>query len=197
MQYAKTLVLNKKYAACDALLSTLDIIPFEGATDGRKLYHESKLMQAVTAMKNEKYKNALKFIEAAKTWPVNLGVGKPYQNEIDERLENWLSYTCYNATGNKIQAQEALQRIMDFTPKTDNTVDNFLMANHLVTAWALERMNKKERAIEFLNEWKNKNPSDVVLSWVIKTFNRQPLATAQENINNETVRILNALIANP
>ena len=53
MLYAKTLLLNKKYATADAFLTKLKILPFEGATDGRLLYHEAKLMQAVIAIKNK------------------------------------------------------------------------------------------------------------------------------------------------
>ena len=82
MLYAKTILLNKKYAAADAFLSKLKILPFEGATMGRQLYHEAKLMQAVMEMKNKQYKKALKFIAEAKLWPQNLGVGKPYQEDI-------------------------------------------------------------------------------------------------------------------
>ena len=54
MLYAKTLLLNKKYKESDALLTRIQIIPFEGATDGRELYREAKLMQAVQEIKNQK-----------------------------------------------------------------------------------------------------------------------------------------------
>ena len=105
MLYAKTLLLNKKYAAADAFLTKLEILPFEGATAGRQLYHEAKLMQAVTEMKNKQYKKALQFIADAKLWPENLGVGKPYDENIDERLENWLNYQCYTSLGDNETAK--------------------------------------------------------------------------------------------
>ena len=38
MLYAKTLLLSKNFAAADALLTKLQILPFEGATDGRCLH---------------------------------------------------------------------------------------------------------------------------------------------------------------
>ncbi|MEJ7587999.1 MAG: hypothetical protein WKI04_10610 [Ferruginibacter sp.] len=53
MLFAKTLLLSKKYTSSDALLSNLKILPFEGGTEGRQLYHEAKLMQAVIALKNK------------------------------------------------------------------------------------------------------------------------------------------------
>ena len=32
----------------------------------------------------------MKSVEDSKKWPENLGVGKPYDNMIDNRLENYL-----------------------------------------------------------------------------------------------------------
>jgi tetratricopeptide (TPR) repeat protein len=59
MLYAKTLLLNKNYAVADAFLTKLKILPFEGATIGRQLYHEAKLMQAVMAMKKKEWKKSI------------------------------------------------------------------------------------------------------------------------------------------
>ena len=36
MLYAKTLLRNKQFQACSDLLAKLNILPYEGATDGRK-----------------------------------------------------------------------------------------------------------------------------------------------------------------
>jgi len=82
-------------------------------------------MQAVSAMKNKQYKKALQFIASAKLWPVNLGVGKPYEEDIDERLEDWLNYQCYTNLGNKTAAGQSLEKIIAFSPKVDNTIRNF------------------------------------------------------------------------
>jgi len=194
MLYAKTLLLNKKYQQCDALLTKLDIIPFEGAKDGRNLYHEAKLMQAISEMKNHNYKKALLFIDAAKTWPLNLGVGKPYQAEIDERLEDWLAYTCYTNLGNTTPAQHALDAIVSFAPKTENTVSNFLPANTLVTAWALNKMNRKEEAVQLLDQWKKKNPNDKTAAWGKQVFENHNAVMPPEIANDETVRIIGALL---
>ncbi|WP_315814863.1 hypothetical protein [Paraflavitalea speifideaquila] len=139
MLYAKTLLLNKQYAEGDRLLSKLNIIPFEGATEGRELYREAKLMQALQQIKNKKYKKALTFIREAREWPQHLGVGKPYEEEVDERLEDWLMYQCGHKTGDKDQAKASLDKITRFHPKVDNTVRNFIPANALVTLWALEK----------------------------------------------------------
>src|SRR5690606_41547376 len=63
---------------------------YEGANDGRLLYREAWLMQAAEQIRTKKYKTALASIEKAKLWPENLGAGKPYDDMIDLRVENYL-----------------------------------------------------------------------------------------------------------
>ncbi len=92
--YAKTLLLTGRYKEADALLTKINIIPTEGATEGHELYREAKLMQAVQLMQKKNYKGSLKYIQQARQWPENLGVGKPYDEDIDYRLENWMTYLC-------------------------------------------------------------------------------------------------------
>ncbi|MDB5144096.1 MAG: hypothetical protein JWQ66_2809, partial [Mucilaginibacter sp.] len=101
MLYAKTLLLTKRYKECSDLLSKINILPFEGATIGRELYHEAELMQAIEKIHSKNYAAALIIINEAKKWPQNLGVGKPYKENLDERLEDWMSYLCYQQMGKK------------------------------------------------------------------------------------------------
>ena len=166
MLYAKTLLLNKKYKDCDQLLTHLNIIPFEGATEGRELYREAKLMQAMQQLKKKNYKKALQFIAAARNWPENLGVGKPYEQDVDERLEDWMSYYCYQHMGNVVQAQTFLQKIVRFNPKIENTVRNFIPANHLVSFWALAKTNNQQEAENWLNKEILDLPGNKTLLWV-------------------------------
>jgi predicted Zn-dependent protease len=95
--YARTLLVNKKYEACVQLLRHLNIIPFEGATAGRELYREALLKQAEACINEKKYKKALYYIGEAKKWPENLGVGAPYPQDQDHRVEDQLSDRCYKA----------------------------------------------------------------------------------------------------
>ena len=111
MLFAKTSLLNKKYAAAAAVLDKIEVIPYEGATDGRRLYKETHLMLAVNAMQDKKYKTAVAEIGKALAWPERLGVGKPYQDDIDERLEQFLLYQCYTKLADKAKANGALQQI--------------------------------------------------------------------------------------
>jgi tetratricopeptide (TPR) repeat protein len=139
MLHAKTLLLNKQYRACDERLSKMNIIPFEGATEGRALYWEAKMMQAIEALGRKRPKDALKLIEAAGQWPEHLGVGKPYDADIDIRLEQFLTADCLGRLGRFGEAEALRSRILDFKPEVQNTVANFQPVNHLVVRWAQKR----------------------------------------------------------
>ena len=137
----------------------IDILPFEGATIGRELYHEAELMQAIDNMAVKKYAAALAYIDNAKKWPENLGVGKPYAGNLDERLEDWMTYTRYMQTGKTKEATALLNKITAFNPKIENTVIDFLPANDLVSAWAITKLDGKATAENWLNaQVKNNSP---------------------------------------
>ncbi len=193
MLYAKTLLLNKKYAVADAFLTRLNILPFEGATIGRQLYHEAKLMQAVEQMQHQQYKKALQFIDQARLWPENLGVGKPYQEDIDERLEDWMSYNCLLRLNKNTLAQQLLNRIISFTPRVDNTVMNFLPANQLVSAWAIEKTKSKDEAMAWLQAQAKKYPSGKIMQWALQAFTQQPGTNLTEEEKDGEVRVIEQL----
>lgn len=193
MLYAKTLLLNKKYTAADAFLTQLKILPFEGATAGRQLYHEAKLMQALAEMKNKQYKKALQLISDAKLWPQNLGVGKPYDEDIDERLENWLDYQCYTNMGDQNKAKSALQKIIAFTPKIDNTVMNFLPANQLISAWAIEKTASAQKAEEWLQKQASLYPDNKIVQWSVETYLKKQSNILTEDEKDGEVRIIEKL----
>ncbi|KAA9036286.1 DUF5107 domain-containing protein [Ginsengibacter hankyongi] len=190
--YAKILLLNKRYHECFDLLLHINILPFEGATIGRELYHEAGLMQAMDEMKSKNYKKALSYINDAKKWPQNLGAGKPYQENIDERLEDWMSYLCYEKAGQQKQAERSLQKIMEFNPKIENTVINFFPANELVTAWALEKIQSTTKAAEWLQEEVKKYPGNKIIQWCLQVFNDEKAGTA-DNTDSGT-RLIERLI---
>jgi hypothetical protein len=192
MLYAKTLLLNQKYKESDMVLSTLQIIPFEGATEGRQLYREAKLMEAIGEMRNKNFKKALVFINEAKLWPENLGEGKPYDKDIDERLENWMSYICYSKMGDKKEANLALQNITRFDLQTDNTLSNIYPASALATAWAMEKTGKTAEASAWLDEQIKGSPDNVILKWARETYDKKRADST--GINDATVRILQGLI---
>lgn len=91
MTRLRALMAAQQYAAADAVLATLSVIPFEGSAEGHALYRETKLMLAVDAMRAARWDDAKRFIAAAREWPERLGAGRPYDADVDERLEDWLA----------------------------------------------------------------------------------------------------------
>lgn len=194
MLYAKTLLLNKKYPETDTVLSHLNIIPFEGAIEGRELYRETKLMQAVMQIEQGNYEKSLVFVNASKEWPEHLGVGKPYDEDIDLRLEYWISYLCFQHQKNVTAAHDALEKIIAFQPKIENTVKNFIPANALVSAWAYEQLNQKAAGINWLNNQIQLFPANKELLWSKSVFMKENKITLTALEKDANTRILERLI---
>ena len=192
--YAKTLLLNKRFREADALLTKINIIPTEGATEGHELYREAKLMQAAQMMKKNNYKASLKLISEARQWPENLGVGKPYDEEIDYRLEDWMTYICYHKMMKNSEAEGLLKNIVKFEPKIDNTVRNFLPANTLVTAWTYDAMNKKDEAIRFINRQLTYFPDYKLILWSKAVYEKDNSFKLAENEKDANARIIEELM---
>jgi tetratricopeptide (TPR) repeat protein len=192
MLYAKTLLLSKHYKESDVLLSKLNIIPFEGATEGRELYRETKLLQAIEQVKVKNYKKALDFINGSKVWPEKLGVGKPYEEDIDMRLEDWMSYLCYVQMKNRNEAEKSLEKIIQFTQQIGKKPLNFFAANHLVSAWAMKQKNQTKEAVDWLDQQIKKFPENKVLLWSGETFNNGQ--SALTDYNDPTTRIIVQLL---
>jgi hypothetical protein len=167
MLHAKTLLLNKQYRACDERLAKMNIIPFEGATEGRALYWEAKMMQAIEALGRKRPKEALKFMEAAGLWPENLGVGKPYDADIDIRLEQFLTAECLEALGRRNEAEALRSHITDFKPEIQNTIANFQPVNHLVVRWVRERTGSVSEWDVWMKKQEERYPEHIkAFEWV-------------------------------
>jgi tetratricopeptide (TPR) repeat protein len=194
MLYAKTLLFNKKFSETDQVLSRLNIIPFEGATEGRELYREAKLMQAIEQMQKKQYKKALAFINASKQWPDNMGVGKPYDSEIDLRLENWLTYYCNSGLNRNAGNTALLDSIIQFTPRVDNTVRNFQPSNALVSAWAYKALNNPEKGSEWLENQVNSFPENKTIAWGRSVYEQKEITVLSVTEKDANLRILEAFM---
>jgi hypothetical protein len=193
MLYAKTLIHNKQYIAADQLLATLNIIPFEGATIGHELYREAKLMQALNQMNVKNYSAALDLINQAKLWPENLGAGKPYDEDLDIRMENWLSYLCYKNLNNQKEANEKLLAIVNFMPIRSNTISNFYAGNHLISLWAYTAINQSSQGIAWIKKQQLKYPENKIIQWAWSSYQQKRLQSIAIQSEDATVRIIQQL----
>ena len=158
------------------------------------MYREAKLMQAAQLMQKKNYKAALKFIGEAGLWPENLGVGQPYIEDIDMRLENWMNYLCFNQLKKTSEAEEMLALVIKFQPRVENTVRNFLPSNALVTAWAFEKLSKRDEATQWLDSQVKNFPNNKLLLWSKAKFLKDNSVVLSENEKDANARIIEQLI---
>jgi hypothetical protein len=125
------------------------------------------MMQAVDALGRKRPKEALTFINAAGQWPENLGVGKPYDSDIDSRLEQYLTSVCLKELGKTPEAEALCARILDFKPEVQNTVANFQPVNHLVVKWAAEAIGSTFDWNAWMKTQEARHPQHAqVFAWV-------------------------------
>ena len=164
--HAKTLVLNGQFQAAASRLAALKILPCEGSTEARTTLREADLMLALQQMKDGSFDQALKLIDQAREWPENLGAGEPYAEDIDERLEDWLTYQCYQRSSTPTEARAMLDRILRFgahsKPAGPGTI---------IRALALKESGQTAEADQLLKAWQAQDFKSALPAWANAIFN--------------------------
>ncbi|MBM3442466.1 MAG: DUF5107 domain-containing protein [Bacteroidetes bacterium] len=190
MLLAKSLLLTGQFSQADTLLSRMRIIPFEGSTEGRDLYWEAKMMMAVEAYARKDDRLALRYIQSAAEWPEHLGVGKPYDADIDRRLERYLEYLCWTRLGLHAEAEGALDAILAYDPNPSNHKD-FKPANHWVTRWAMEARGQGSRWEEWMQSQEKSFPQQAE---AFAQLRRQAAGASWEGAGQDArIRVIRAL----
>jgi Tfp pilus assembly protein PilF len=130
LTFAKSLVAAARYAQADSALAQLDVLPQEGASEAHSYYREAKLMLAVDAMAAGRWNDAATLVAAARQWPERLGEGKPYEADVDERLEDWLQASILEGRGKRAEAARIRIRLRDWSTSRLTGVDE-----RVLTAW--------------------------------------------------------------
>ena len=159
LSYARVLLYQGQYAACLTFLKNYEVLPYEGATDGRLLYRNANLLSAAEQIQKKQYKKALQSIEAARQWPENLGAGQPYA--WDSRPEDYLLLSLYLQQGKKEEAQILQKEMIDHLPEAGRY--NF---NDVFSIMALLETNQKTEAIEHLKQWVEQQPENKIALWL-------------------------------
>ncbi len=116
MDLAQALVLSKKYSESIRILTDLKVLPFEGAYTGRVIWERAHLGKSLEHLAKQEFASALETLNAAKRWPENLGVGKPYHP--DNRLINYLMVYALEKQGNQEQkVSELKEHLISYTQK--------------------------------------------------------------------------------
>ena len=184
--YAKALLRAGQFQQCGDLLAKLNILPYEGATDGVRIYKETQLMLALERMKANDHSAALRFVSAAKQWPENLGAGKPYQEDVDERLADWLESLCYEKLNKRDESRAALNRIVSFKSRREGV-------NTLISALALQKLGKQVEAERSLNDWAGKEHINPLADWCLRVFKRLPVGEIV--VDDLNLRVIKAWVS--
>ena len=166
---AKALLLTGQNQAAAELLGSLHVLPAEGTTEARALFHEANLLLAVDRLRFGSYDEAVRLVDTARQWPERLGAGKPYAADVDERLEDWVSCQCQYGRKAPAEARQALARILAIParPKGQGTGD-------LIRALALKQSNRPAEAEQLLKDWQAQDPGSDLGKWGAELFAGHP-----------------------
>ena len=80
------------------------------------MYRDIKLHLAAEAIDRGRYKTAAQRVAESRQWPKSLGVGKPYDDLIDNTLEDWLDAVICQRPGQTQKAAEYMQKVAKRDP---------------------------------------------------------------------------------
>lgn len=164
VQYAIALINNGQYAKSLKTLEGMNILPSEGARQGKSIFEQACLFLSMDLMKNRKYTEAMKMIEKSKEWPENLGVGKPY--DVETRIQDYLNIFCLDKLKRTNEAVVLRKSIIDYTNEDPSPSFNNIFALKLLKEKGeTEAANTLIQKIE--KSGRSENP---VNQWVIATY---------------------------
>jgi hypothetical protein len=181
---AKTLLLTGHHLAAAEFLSSLQVLPAEGTTEARALFHEAYLLVAVERFQAGAFADALRDVNTAREWPERLGAGKPYPADLDERLEDWFTSQCQLALKAPDAARQALDKILAVpaSNKGQGTGD-------LICALALKQAGRTTEADQLIRDWQAQAPVTDLAKWGAELFAGRPVPLPASLIDLD-VRVL-------
>lgn len=179
--YIEALMANSRYEDALKLMRTIKLLPFEGGTIGRTMFREANLYMAIDSYKKKEYKKALKYVEASQEWIENLGVGKPYEENLDNRSEQYLQAMIYNKMGEKEKGLELIEHV---------AAKNLpLNSNTILTALALEKLSRNSEANELIDKYQTVHFNGDAARWSKAIFEKNR-ALAKEIDEQSTMNSL-------
>ncbi|MEK9604161.1 MAG: DUF5107 domain-containing protein [Flavobacteriaceae bacterium] len=146
MLLAQTMNQLKQYDKSISLLKELRILPYEHATEGRKIYTKAYVGGALQQLKKSQYDQAQSYLQSALLWPEQLGVGKPFDPE--ERWERFLLAYIHHNNGNNTAEQSELKSVAKFSKSQLFRPSK----NHLLGIYALQQIQGEEEVQQFIEQ---------------------------------------------
>ena len=158
--YAKALIYNDQFKDAIEILKGLEVLPFEGASEGRQLFEWAHYGYALDLITEKKYPQAIQILNQSKEWPENLGVGKPY--EPDERFADFLLSHAFSKMGDKDKVQQSNERILKYHQK-------YPMKNTYHTVFGLIQYSNEDLTNTLIQVYDKGSPGDLSspVKWAI------------------------------
>lgn len=166
LKYAKALQLNGMYSESIALLKQTTVLPNEGAYEGRAIYRESYLYRAADQLRQKRYARAIRSIEDSKVWIENLGVGRPYDEDVDERLEDFLMGVILERQGKKADAASYYRKVTE-----KGVFGRKSVSNELLVAIALKKLGDTGQADLLAENWLTNQAGSKIGQWATAVYN--------------------------
>jgi hypothetical protein len=166
---AKSLLLMGQNQAAAEFLSSLHLLPAEGTTEARALFHEAHLLLAVERLEAGSANDALRLVKTARQWPETLGAGKPYPADVDERLDDWFTAQCELACKSPEAARRSLDRILAVPAHGKSQC-----IGDLIRALALKQEGQTAEGEQLLKAWRAEAPGTDLAKWGAELFAGHP-----------------------
>ncbi len=164
LTYSKALLKLKKFDKCRRFLRYYRVLPYEGATEGRAVYHEACIRSAFKELGKKNFLKAIVYAKKGKLWPSNLGVGKSYDE--DERLDDYIIAIAYEKLGFKKKSDEYYFKVINYN------LPDYMKENSklILQAIALKRFGKAETAKELIDAAVKNRMENRYVVWVKDLF---------------------------
>ena len=178
--WANILLKSGRYGDCISFLQVYNVLPYEGATIARDIYHSAALMEGVRLTRAGEYDEAMKMAQVASEWPANLGSGKPYV--VDERDIQLLLTAIERRKGNNKGYQKRLSELAAWKDHTDIT------PSLLLTMVAYEGSGEITALDSIVKRLEELSGKELLAEWILKLFKGDYAAadSLEEVINAST-----------
>lgn len=186
--YAKSALLNNQYGKTIEVLNDILILPFEHASESKKIYTDAHILMALDNMQSKNYKRAISFLESSKEWPENLGVGKPFH--ADERLQDYLLAVNFELLKDSRKSEQLLTNILSY----QNNNKKMVSANELFELLSLKKLGKSAELESSINRISNINT--IMGKFILALYHNDAAALkeirTQNVLNHPSLKILEA-----
>lgn len=160
LSYAKALVSTGNYSKAITVLGSLNILPFEHASESKKIYDQAHIYRAKQYLDKGQFSKAIALLEASKEWPENLGVGTPYNP--DNRMVDYLLGLCYEKLQSADKARSYFEQVSNYRRDSNPNISRNSLFK-LVSLGKLGKDKDKDMVLSHIKQESEDNQTAAML----------------------------------